>query len=199
MQGNRKPSDPPDSLQKGLLQLLWTARPWIRNTLLILAGAIAFILTVVPQDMREGALRSVLHMERHSDSPATPDLEDENSHVLRLANGHLVRVTGNVRQNDSNVSDRIIQHAVEFEAWRYNYYCYNDYFGKTQGALPAGTVTVDFDIADQLPAHARVTESTFASEHFGNCVAAILFQQTINEAGSEGRGHVSYNFKFQPN
>ena len=144
-------------------------------------------------------MRSMLHMEGRPDSPATPDLEDENSHVLRLSNDHLVRLIGKVRQNDSNVSDRIIQRAVEFDAWRYNDYCYNEVYGKANVPPPAGTVTVDFDVADQLPVNAKVTASTFASERLGKCVVQILADETLNEAGSEGRGHVSYTFRFQPN
>lgn len=199
MRNKRKTPDPPDSLQKGLLQLLWTARPWVRNTLLILAGAIALLVTLVPPDMREAAMRSMLHMREPSDSPATPDLEDENSHVLRLANGHLVRLIGKVRHNDSNVSDLVIQHAVESDAWRYNHYCYNEAFGRGKLPPPAGTVIVDFDITDQLPTHVKVTSSTFASEQLGNCIVQILDDYSINEAGSQVRGHVSYEFKFKPN
>lgn len=144
-------------------------------------------------------MRSMFHLEQPADSPASPDLEDENSHVLQLANGHLVRLIGKVRNNDSNVSDLVIQRAVEAEAWRYNEYCYSKVFGSAKAAPPAGTVTVDFDISDQLPAHVRVTSSTFASERLDNCVAQILDGITINEAGSQGRGHVSYDLRFKPN
>jgi hypothetical protein len=165
---------------------------------LILAGAVALLITLVPQDIREAEMRSLFHLEKASDTAATPDLEDENSHVLRLENGHLVRLIGKVRKNDSNVSDLVIQHAAESEAWRYNYYCYSRIFGATNTAPPAGTVTVDFEISDQLPTNVRVTSSTFASERLGDCVAQILDGYTFNEAGSQGRGHVSYDFAFKP-
>jgi hypothetical protein len=193
-------SQAPDSLQKGLLQLLWTTRPWIRNVVLVIVGLIAFVIAFVPQSVREDVLRKLFHVENEKPPTiARPALDEENAHVSRLKNGHLVRLAGSIVRNDSNVSDNIVQNAVEADAWRYNEYCYNEQFGQLQAGLPAGTVTVEFDVLDQLPQHAKVGASTFESDAFGRCVVKVLSGQTLNAAGQNGAGHVAYAFKFVPN
>ena len=193
----------PDSIQKGLLQLLWTTRPWIRNTILVVVGLIAFVVAIVPQGVREDVLRKVFHVGRPDDAGKTervanPDLGDENSHTSRLKNGHLVRLVGGMVSNRSNVADALLAKAIESDAWRYNQSCYDAEFGSLNTPLPAGVVTVEFDVLDQLPQHAKVGTSDFESSKFASCVVGVLAGQTINEAGSSGSGHVTYAFKFVP-
>jgi hypothetical protein len=197
MEDSGKPAEPPESLQKGLLQLLWSTRPWIRNSLLILAGVIVLVYTVVPESVRDAAMLSLFGMNQ---APAKDSNDGENDtdnpHVRRLPNGHLVRIVGNVQQNDSNVADRVIRHAIEFDAWRF-LDCYQGAYGVTKAAPPSGTVLVDFTIEDQLPRQVKLTGNTFDSEQLGNCTAAIVDGDTLNEVGGQGHGHVSYAFKYQ--
>ncbi len=189
----------PDSLQKGLLQILWTTRPWIRNVVLVIVGVLVFFVTLVPQDLRSDLLRRLFNAESNKQpSIARPALDGENTHVSRLKNGHLLRFVGSIVSNRSNVSDNIVRDAVEFDAWRYNHYCYDGSFGHLKTPLPAGTVTVEFDVLDQLPQNAKLGASDFGSNGFGDCVVKILMGQTINAAGPDGKGHVAYAFKFLP-
>jgi hypothetical protein len=193
------PAPPPDSLQKGLLQILWTARPWVRNVILVFVGMVLFIVTFMPQDLRDGLVRKIFHVDdEQSDSFAHPALDDENAHAYRLKNGHSVRLAGSIVRNQSNVANNIIVEAIESDAWRYNYYCYDGEYGHLPTALPSGTVTVEFDILDQLPQHVRVGGSDFDAPGFGACVARIVSQQTLNAASASGSGHVAYAFKFLP-
>lgn len=197
-----RPSPPaPDSIQKGLLQLLWTTRPWIRNTVLIVVGLIAFVVAFVPQGVREDAMRKMfgLGKDKPPEDVATPDLNDENSHTLRLKNGHLVRLVGHVASNGSNVTDAILVRAIEADAWRYNESCYNAEYGQQNPPLPNGTVAVEFDVIDQLPQNATLASSEFPTPGMGDCVVGVLTGMTINEAGKNGRGHVRYAFRFIPN
>ncbi len=190
----------PESLQKGLLELLWSTKPWIRNLVLVLAGAFALLIALIPQGVREDLLRKVFRMENEKPPAiARPAFDDENAHVSRLKNGHLVRLVGSIVRNESNVSDNIVSDGVESNAWRYNEYCYNGQFGHLQSGLPTGTVTIEFDVLDQLPQHAKVGASTFESEAFGRCIAQVLSGQTLNAAGQNGSGRVAYAFKFLPN
>ena len=78
MEESGKPVEPPESLQKGLLQLLWSTRPWIRNSLLILAGAIALVYTVVPESVRDAAMLSLFGMNQ---APAKGSNDGENDTV----------------------------------------------------------------------------------------------------------------------
>ena len=65
--------------------------------------------------------------------------------------------------------------------------------------MPEGTVTVAFDILEQLPRHAALASSTIQSATFNDCVVGTLVGQTINAAGPDGKGHVVYAFRFVPN
>ena len=200
MSDDRAPPPAPDSIQKGLLQLLWTTRPWIRNTVLVVVGLIAFVVAFVPQGVREDAMRKVFDLGK--DTPegiAHPDLDGENSHTLKLKNGHLVRVIGRVATNNSNVADAILVRGIESDAWRYNESCYNAEYGQQNPPLPSGTIVVDFDVIDQLPQNATLSASEFPTQGMGDCVVGVLTGMTLNEAGRNGRGHVKYAFRFIPN
>lgn len=200
MSKNESPqSQAPDSLQKGLLQILWTTRPWIRNVVLVIVGVLVFFVTLVPQDLRGDLLRRLFKADSNKPtSVSRPALDDENAHVSRLKNGHLVRFVGSIVSNKSNVSDSIVQNAVESDAWRYNYYCYDGSFGHLKTPLPTRTVTIEFDVLDQLPQNAKLGPGESGSDGFGECVRRILTGQTINAAGADGNGHVAYAFKFLP-
>ena len=109
---------------------------------------------------------------------------------------HHVRLFSRLVANDSNVADAVVRKAVEWDAWQY-LQCYERVF-KGAKDLAEGTVTVGFDILDQLPRHARLQGSTFPSSAFNDCVVGTLTGQTINAAGPDGRGHVVYAFRFVP-
>lgn len=192
---------PPESLQKGLLQVLWTARPWIRNLVLLLAALVFGIYAIVPADVRSDLLRALFKIGQHSAMPDSSQLGSDNSMnslVWTLKNGHQVRVLGSVVKNESNVDDAIVRHEVEYDAWQYNR-CYDNAFGQLNTAMPRGTVVISFDILDQLPQQARVDRSDFPDSVFARCLVGTLIGQTINQAGRNGIGHVTYAFKFVPN
>jgi hypothetical protein len=122
-----------------------------------------------------------------------------NSHVYTLKNGSHVRLVGSIVENRSNVADRIVRREVEYNAWRYNR-CYDASFGQLKESMPQGSVTIAFEIDDQLPRRARVERSDFtAVPAFDRCVLGTLVAQTMNSAGAEGRGAVRYAFRFVPN
>jgi hypothetical protein len=193
------PEPPPDSLQKGLLQILWTAKPWVRNVVLVFVGLVFFVVTFTPQDLRDELFRKIFRVDnKESDALAHPALDDENAHAYRLKNGHSVRVAGSIVRNQSNVANNILVEAIESDAWRYNYYCYDGSYGHLATTLPSGTVTIEFDVLDQLPQHVRVGGSDFEAPGFGACVARIVSEQNLNGASASGSGHVAYAFKFVP-
>jgi hypothetical protein len=121
----------------------------------------------------------------------------QNSSVYSLKNGARVRMIGSIVNNGSNVHDEIVRHAVEFGTWRYNS-CYDSAFGQLNAALPEGAVIVGFDILDQLPRNGTLDQTDFSDESFNECILGTLFAQTINAAGRNGTGHVTYSFKFVP-
>lgn len=121
-----------------------------------------------------------------------------NTHTWKLKSGAHVRMVGAIVKNSSNVADPIVRKAVEWSAWQYNR-CYDNAFGQQSTGLPQGTVIVGFDILDQLPRHGTVDRSDFSDPKFGDCVKGTLIGQTINAAGPNGSGHVTYSFKFVPN
>jgi tRNA A-37 threonylcarbamoyl transferase component Bud32 len=121
-----------------------------------------------------------------------------NNHTWKLKSGAHVRLIGGIVKNDSNVADPIVRKAVEWSAWQYNR-CYDGSFGQQSANLPQGTVVIGFDILDQLPRYGKVERSEFTDSKFDDCVKGTLIGQTINAAGPNGKGHVSYSFKFVPN
>jgi hypothetical protein len=119
--------------------------------------------------------------------------------VWKLKNGAYVRMIGAIVKNDSNVADPIVRKAVEWSAWEYNR-CYDEAYGRQPATtLPTGTVVVGFDILDQLPRNGTVRRSDFEDDAMNRCVVRALIGQTINAAGPNGKGHVTYSFKFVPN
>lgn len=125
------------------------------------------------------------------------DVDTDNSHVMRLKNGHQVRLMGSLVRNDSNVADPIIRKYIEWDAWRYNR-CYDRQFGNLANAMPKGNVEIAFEIADQLPRNARAAQSDFAETEFVSCVQETVLQQTLNAAGPKGAGNVLYRLRFEP-
>jgi serine/threonine-protein kinase len=134
-----------------------------------------------------------------ADADPTGPSGSMNSHTWKLKNEAHVRMVGRLVKNDSNVADDVVRKAVEWSAWQYNR-CYDNHFGTLKPeAMPSGTVIVGFDILDQLPRHGTVDKSDFSDPTFGECVKGTLVGQTINAAGPNGKGHVTYAFKFVPN
>lgn len=129
------------------------------------------------------------------DQPAPVDIE--NSHVMRLKNGHQVRLTGSLVRNDSNVANPIIRKYIEWDAWRYNR-CYDERFGGFTSVMPKGSVDIAFEVADQLPSNVTVAHSDFAETDFGSCVQGTVSEQTLNAAGPKGAGKAMYRFQFEP-
>ena len=125
------------------------------------------------------------------------DVDTDNSHVMRLKNGHQVRMTGSLVRNDSNVPGPILRKYIEWDAWRYNR-CYDRQFGSLASAVPKGNVEIAFEVAEQLPRNASVAHSDFAEIEFGSCVQETVLQQTLNAAGPKGAGKVLYRFRFEP-
>jgi hypothetical protein len=98
--------------------------------------------------------------------------------------------------NESNVTDAVVKKAVDWNAWHY-LRCYESAF-KSSKDMPEGTVTVGFEIIDQLPRHGTLVSTTFESKTMADCVVSMLIGQTINAAGPDGAGKVVYAFKFMP-
>jgi hypothetical protein len=125
------------------------------------------------------------------------DVDIDNSHVMRMKNGHQVRLTGSLVRNDSNVPGPIIRKYIEWDAWRYNR-CYDRQFGSLASGAPKGNVEIAFEVADQLPRNASVAHSDFPETELGTCVQDTVSQQTLNAAGPKGAGKVLYRFQFEP-
>jgi tRNA A-37 threonylcarbamoyl transferase component Bud32 len=107
-----------------------------------------------------------------------------------------VRLLTRLVANESNVTDATVKKAIEWNAWQY-LRCYEAAF-KTSKDLPEGTITVAFEIIDQLPRHGTLVSSTFASKLLDDCVVRTLIGQTINAAGPDGKGKVVHAFRFAP-
>lgn len=108
-----------------------------------------------------------------------------------------VRLFTRLVSNDSNVADGVVRKAVEWNSWEY-LRCYERVFSGAKD-LPEGTISVGFDILDQLPRHAKLVSSTFTSDSFNDCVVRTLVGQTINAAGPDGKGHATLGLRFVPN
>jgi serine/threonine protein kinase len=108
--------------------------------------------------------------------------------------GHRVRLFTRIVSNGSNVADAVVRSAIDFSSWEYDR-CYEQAFRGAKD-LTGGTVTVGFDILDQLPRHATLQSSTFGGTVMTPCVVQTLAGQTINAAGRDGAGHVVYGFRF---
>jgi eukaryotic-like serine/threonine-protein kinase len=104
-----------------------------------------------------------------------------------------VRLIAYLVSNQSNVADAVVRKAIEWDSWQY-LQCYQQFGGLKQ--MPEGTVTIGFEILDQLPQHARVQSSTISTASFNECVLRVLLGQTINAAGPDGKGHAVYAFRF---
>src|SRR5262249_49787377 len=100
-------------------------------------------------------------------------------------------------KNGSNIHDAIVRRAVEYDVWHYNR-CYDDSFGHLNSGMPQGTVIITFEVLDQLPQHAHIDQSDFSDDGFNDCVVGMLLNQTVNEAGPNGTGQVTYAFRFLP-
>jgi serine/threonine protein kinase len=119
---------------------------------------------------------------------------DEDAAQQLTVQGRRARLMTRIVQNGSNVIDSVVRGAIDHSAWHY-LSCYSKTFASSK-ELPEGTVTVGFDILDQLPRHATLQASTFADPDMSQCVVRTLSGQTINAAGSRGAGHVVYAFWF---
>jgi len=152
---------------------------------------------VATSQQKPTASKPVATAPATDDDPNGPN-GSMNTHVWKLKSGAHVRLIGAIVKNDSNVDSAIVRKAVEWSAWQYNR-CYDGSFGQSSSNLPAGTVVIGFDILDQLPRYGKVERSDFTDDGFNNCVKGTLIGQTINAAGPNGKGHVSYSFRFVPN
>jgi eukaryotic-like serine/threonine-protein kinase len=125
----------------------------------------------------------------------TARLEGDEDAAQQLAvQGRHARLMTRLVSNGSNVIDSVVRGAIDHSAWHY-LQCYQRTFASSKD-LPTGTVTVGFDIVNQLPLHATLEASTFANPDMGPCVVRTLSGQTINAAGPRGAGHVVYAFWF---
>lgn len=110
--------------------------------------------------------------------------------------GRQIRLFTRMVANESNVVDAVVKKAVEWSSWQY-LRCYERHFGSAKD-LVEGTVTVSFEILDQLPRFAKVDATTFSSAAMAECVKNTLLGETINAAGPDGKGKVVHAFKFVP-
>jgi len=108
--------------------------------------------------------------------------------------GHHVRLFTRIVSNGSNVIDSVVRGAIDWSAWEYSR-CYESTFGAAR-ELPEGTITLSFDILDQLPRHAAKEASTFTSAAMDECIVRTVSAHTMNAARSAGAGHIVYAFKF---
>ena len=132
-----------------------------------------------------------------ADGFADPDdgaRETPGSPQVKTIGQHRVRILTRLVSNGGNVAEEVIRSGVDWSSWRYTR-CYETAFG-TGREYPGGTVTVAFDILDQLPRHAVQQASTFKSASMNDCILRTLSGQTLNAAGAAGAGHVVYAFKF---
>lgn len=146
------------------------------------------------------ALASKPHAAPHTRPSTTPSASSKPTKhrpgvVWTLNNHRHVRLVAYLVSNQSNVADSVVRKAVEWDSWQY-LRCYEPLASLKK--LPEGTVTVGFDILDQLPQHAHLQSSTIQSSSFNRCVVGTLVGQTINAAGPDGKGHVVYGFHFIP-
>jgi hypothetical protein len=125
------------------------------------------------------------------------DPTDRNGPVTWKVQDRHVRLFVRLASNESNVADAVVRKAIEWSSWEY-LRCYERVFGGAKD-LPEGTLSVGFDILDQLPRHAKLVSSTFESATFNDCVVRTLVGQTINAAGPDGKGHAVEGFRFVPN
>jgi hypothetical protein len=120
--------------------------------------------------------------------------EDVDGPQVVAVQGRHVRLLTRVVSNRSNVIDATVRGAIDHGAWAYTR-CFQETFASSK-EITDGTVTVAFDILDQLPRHAALESSTFPSAIINSCLVRTLTGQTINAAGSAGAGHVVYAFRF---
>jgi serine/threonine-protein kinase len=125
------------------------------------------------------------------------DPTDRNGAVTTKVQDRHVRLFVRLVSNESNVADAVVRKAIEWSSWEY-LRCYERIFHGAKD-LPEGTLSVGFDILDQLPRHAKLVSSTFESAAFNDCVVRTLVGQTINAAGPDGKGHAVEGFRFVPN
>lgn len=110
--------------------------------------------------------------------------------------GRQIRLFTKMVSNESNVADAVVKKAIEWSSWEY-LRCYERVFGSAKD-LVEGTVTVSFEILDQLPRFGKVDGTTFATGTMAECVKSTLIGQTINAAGPDGKGKVTHSFRFLP-
>jgi serine/threonine protein kinase len=125
------------------------------------------------------------------------DPSDRNSAVTWKVQDRRVRLLVRLLSNESNVTDGVVRNAIEHASWEY-LRCYERAFGAAK-ELPEATISVSFDILDQLPRHATLVSSTSTSKTLNDCVVGTLLGQTINAAGPDGKGHAVESFRFLPN
>lgn len=199
MKDERASTDqPPDSIQKGLLQVLWKAHPLVRYCVLLAAGLALIIYAVIPADVRSDLIRNLFGLRKAQETVRPIAEAPENTHVFHMPNGQSVRMTGWIVKNETGINDGIIGSAIEWGAWKYTERCYGRRYGSLNPPLPEGTVEVTFDVINKLPRHAQATRSDFEDPSLGKCMASIVNGQTLNQAGS-ATGSVVYAFKFVVN
>lgn len=164
------------------------------------ASAAAFALASAPAPARASALAPAsasASASKRTVPGGFSDPVDRGSAVTWKVQDRHVRLFTRLVSNDSNVTDAVVRKAVEWSSWSY-LRCYERAFSGAKD-MPEGTVSVAFDILDQLPRHAKLVSSTIESATFNDCVVGTLVGQTINAAGPDGKGHVVHAFRFVPN
>lgn len=108
-----------------------------------------------------------------------------------------VRLLTRIVSNESNVTDAVVRRAIDH--WPEGYtLCFIRHASGLK-EIPEGTVTVRFEIIDQLPRHGAIVSSTIGNKAIEDCVVNTLLGLTINAAGPEGSGSVVYGFRFLRN
>jgi hypothetical protein len=120
--------------------------------------------------------------------------EDVNAPTQMPVAGRHVRLFTRVVSNASNVASPVVRGAIDHSSWQYTR-CYASEMARVN-AVTDGTVTVSFDVLNQLPRHAKLESSTFTSSLMNDCFMRTLTGQTVNAAGPDGAGHVVYGFRF---
>ncbi len=141
-----------------------------------------------------GAARLPPDRDGFRDPHDTARIGDENGPQILHVQGRQARLFTKVVDNQSNVATETVRSAIDHSAWRYTR-CYELTFAGAKDVTD-GTVTIGFDIIQQLPMHATLVSSTFANPEMTRCVIQTLSGQTINAAGSQGSGHIVYAFQF---
>ena len=77
--------------------------------------------------------------------------------------GRQIRLFTKMIANESNVADAVVKKAIEWSSWHY-LRCYETHFGGAKD-LVEGTVTVSFEILDQLLEPARQQSRWRAPRH----------------------------------